>query len=440
MFLALSCICSDVMILLCKGMLKLSNNRYYPYFRELSSEMLPILTEDLCYMLENIDEDSFSDYVNKYFNKKILSDYFCDKTESEIDLMSEFEKDFDFGRIPESHEIYEAFREMVDETLQAYYEATCPPKPSRWQKVKSFLSNVFSYLLRFLGIVLIILSFPILLILQIFRRKEPAGSQKCERERDRQRETLDNIIMNNAMTAVSEAIQDSFANRLRRIQRERDISASKIAKASAISNASFSKYLSEQNLPDKNTVIRLLIGCQLSMEESTELLNSVGYEWLNCETDNVIRQYIDNRIFDIEKLNDDLIHHGLCDLMKKRKFMGKGNTNNTEEKSFSELLIEYQERAGLTSEECSEKIDVSPRCWAQYRSAERHPERSKLLKIAVILKCSRQETEALLNSCEFHLISSDMTEQIMMQAIEKKVYDLNKISEIIDKSQKAERS
>lgn len=406
--------------------------------------MLPILTEDLCYMLKNIDEDDFCDYVNKYFNEKILSDYCCEKTESEIDLMSEFAKDFDFGRIPESHEIYEAFREMVDETLQAYYEATRPPKPSRWQKVKSFLSNVFSYLLWFLEIVLMILSIPISLILQIFRRIVVVASQECKRThgtvRDRQRETLDKIIMKNAMTAVSEAIQDSFANRLRRIQRERDISASKIAKASGISNASFSKYLSEQNLPDKNTVIRLLIGCQLSMEESTELLNSVGYEWLNCETDNVIRQYIDNRIFDIEKLNDDLIHHGLCDLMKKRKFMGKGNTNNTEEKSFSELLIEYQERAGLTSEECSEKIDVSPRCWAQYRSAERHPERSKLLKIAVILKCSRQETEALLNSCEFHLISSDMTEQIMMQAIEKKVYDLNKISEIIDKSQKAERS
>ncbi|WP_294474251.1 helix-turn-helix transcriptional regulator [uncultured Ruminococcus sp.] len=419
----------------------MSENPYYRYFSDLLSDMSPKHAKTVCEILSDVTEERFCEYVNDHFNKDAKYEYFLETLKNPSEPENEFQPDFDFRRIPESHQIYEAFKEIVDDTLQTIFEDPRPPEPSRWEKIGSFLSDAAYDLISFLLFILTILFYPILLIIDIFRFREEIIYSMSNSVLEIPEGSRYDRIMDAAMDAVSEAVQDSFANRLRRIQERRDISASEIVQASDISNGSFSKYLSEQSFPDKNTVLKMLIGCQLSPEESTELLNSVGYDWFDCETDKVVRRYIKEGVFDIKMLNDELERRGLMVLKGNRKYMEEKSVNSCpDEKSFPKLLSVYQERAHLTNEQCADKIGVSYRCWAQYRASCRHPERIKLLKIAILLKCSRQETEELLRSCQFHIVESSIVDQIVINAIDNELYDLDMINELIENAKKAGKS
>lgn len=94
---------------------------------------------------------------------------------------------------------------------------------------------------------------------------------------------------------------------------EKDLNSPDVYKKVYISKQTFSKVISLKDYhPGKETAIQVCFGLKLNLDESLELLESAGYTLSkSIISDLIIRYYLDNKIYDIEKVNDTLYEYNL---------------------------------------------------------------------------------------------------------------------------------
>lgn len=72
----------------------------------------------------------------------------------------------------------------------------------------------------------------------------------------------------------------------------------------------FSKIVSEDGyMPKKSTILCLIIGMELDIDDALDLLNAAGYTLSNSiRLDKIVKAYVEIREFDINKINEELEH------------------------------------------------------------------------------------------------------------------------------------
>lgn len=149
----------------------MSDNPYYWRFRRLLKRKSEMLSISECRMLRDLTEDEFNACIKDKSNGITYFDPSLSSALSHFERFvssDECKDDFDFRRIPESHEIYEAFREAVDDVIPS---VDSPPKPSRLEKIKNFLEKLYDKLyvvVLVLQIIFSILFFPIIFLWNLF--------------------------------------------------------------------------------------------------------------------------------------------------------------------------------------------------------------------------------------------------------------------------------
>ena len=89
-------------------------------------------------------------------------------------------------------------------------------------------------------------------------------------------------------------------------------------KKADISRQVYSSLISNKVNPSLNTLIKIIFALKLTNHEAKYLLKKANYTLSSSSNYSlVIRYYIENRIFDIDKLNESLIKYGYEDRIIK---------------------------------------------------------------------------------------------------------------------------
>lgn len=103
----------------------------------------------------------------------------------------------------------------------------------------------------------------------------------------------------------------TFADKLNQLLCEKNLDAVYVYKRANIDRRLFSKLLRKDYKPGKNTILALVMSMQLTMAEARELLSYAGYGLApNNRTDIIISFFLENEIYDMDRLNETLYLYG----------------------------------------------------------------------------------------------------------------------------------
>lgn len=110
------------------------------------------------------------------------------------------------------------------------------------------------------------------------------------------------------MSLLREEKNPTFSKLLFRMIKNKGVSETKCYKRSNLDRCLFSKIRSDKNYhPQKNTVLALIIGLKLDMDEANELMKVAGYSFSKFLKMDVIMEYmIKEKIYDILTVNEIL--------------------------------------------------------------------------------------------------------------------------------------
>lgn len=115
-------------------------------------------------------------------------------------------------------------------------------------------------------------------------------------------DSLDELLHKKPMT---------FADKLNQLLYEKNLNAVYVYKRANIDRRLFSKLLRKDYKPGKNTILALVMSMQLTMAEARELLSYAGYGLApNNRTDIIISFFLENEIYDMDRLNETLYLYG----------------------------------------------------------------------------------------------------------------------------------
>ena len=118
------------------------------------------------------------------------------------------------------------------------------------------------------------------------------------------------------LDAYLEQKSKSFQDKLFEMMREKNLDEVKVYKKGNISRQLFSKIKSEKDYhPAKNTIFSLAIGMELSISETSELLEKAGYSFSSAiKSDLLIKYFISNKNYNIFAINEALDKYGFSPL------------------------------------------------------------------------------------------------------------------------------
>lgn len=109
-------------------------------------------------------------------------------------------------------------------------------------------------------------------------------------------------------------LEETFSQRLLRMIDERGMADSEAYTRAYVDRRHFSKIRKDVNyVPSKKTVLAFTIALELSLDEAKDLLASAGFALSrSSKTDLIIAYFLQNRIYDMFKINDVLEAYGLA--------------------------------------------------------------------------------------------------------------------------------
>ena len=108
----------------------------------------------------------------------------------------------------------------------------------------------------------------------------------------------------------------TFQDKLFEMIREKNLDEVEVYKKGNISRQLFSKIKSEKDYhPTKNTIFSLAIGMELSISETSELLEKAGYSFSSAiKSDLIIQFFMGNKNYNIFAINEALDKYGFSPL------------------------------------------------------------------------------------------------------------------------------
>lgn len=115
------------------------------------------------------------------------------------------------------------------------------------------------------------------------------------------------------LEAFMKQLEETFSQRLLRMIDERGMADSEAYTKAYVDRRHFSKIRKDVNyVPSKKTVLAFTIALELSLDEAKDLLASAGFALSrSSKTDLIIAYFLQNRIYDMFKINDVLEAYGL---------------------------------------------------------------------------------------------------------------------------------
>ncbi len=117
--------------------------------------------------------------------------------------------------------------------------------------------------------------------------------------------------------SVEEAVRqrkESFIEVLwKHLQNYGGKSFSQIYRRAGISKQTFSKIIKRRNedyVPRKETVLKLIIGLQLNLEQAEELLLSAGYRFTDSIADTCVREAVQKKEWNLQKIDSQILLKG----------------------------------------------------------------------------------------------------------------------------------
>ena len=111
---------------------------------------------------------------------------------------------------------------------------------------------------------------------------------------------------------IVETKVESFQDKLFQMIRDKQIDEVEMYKKANISRQLFSKIKSEKNYhPTKNTVFALAIGMELTIDETSDLLEKAGYAFSSAsKSDLIIQYFLYHKNYNIFAINEVLDKYG----------------------------------------------------------------------------------------------------------------------------------
>ena len=110
---------------------------------------------------------------------------------------------------------------------------------------------------------------------------------------------------------VDETSIPTFSKLVKRIMDEKGITSKDIYKNSLINRKLFSALnVNDDYIPSRGTAIMYCIALKLDYNQSLNLMKSAGYSFYEYSNfDRVIKYFLDNKIYNIDKINDALYYY-----------------------------------------------------------------------------------------------------------------------------------
>lgn len=117
-------------------------------------------------------------------------------------------------------------------------------------------------------------------------------------------ESIDDYIIDD-----SEAL--TFSKLVKKIMEEKGITSKDIYRNSLINRKLFSALnVNDEYVPSRETAIMYCIALKLNYNESSNLMKTAGYSFYEYSNfDRVIKYFLDNKIYNIDKINDALYYY-----------------------------------------------------------------------------------------------------------------------------------
>ena len=118
--------------------------------------------------------------------------------------------------------------------------------------------------------------------------------------------------VNRNIDNLMDQLEETFSQRLLRMIDERGMTDSEAYTKAYIDRRHFSKIRKDVNyVPNKKTVLAFTIALELSLDEAKDLLASAGFALSrSSKTDIIVAYFLQNKIYDMFKINDVLDAYG----------------------------------------------------------------------------------------------------------------------------------
>lgn len=117
------------------------------------------------------------------------------------------------------------------------------------------------------------------------------------------------------------------------------------------------------------------------------------------------------------------------------QFIQKHKANKEKSSSFVEYLYFLMDKYGFANaSDLYNKANISRQLWSNIISNKSNPSLNVCLKIIFTLHVNNHECKYLLKKAGYTLSSSNNFALIIRYAIENKIYDINKVNDLLEKN------
>ena len=117
------------------------------------------------------------------------------------------------------------------------------------------------------------------------------------------------------------------------------------------------------------------------------------------------------------------------------QFIQKHKENKEKSSSFVEYLYFLMDKYGfVNASDLYNKANISRQLWSSIISNKSNPSLNVCLKIIFTLHVNNHECKCLLKKVGYTLASSNNFALIIRYAIENKIYDINKVNDLLEKN------